>query len=803
MQSHAKVVIVGGGMMGVGLAYHLAEEGWQDIVLIEKGELTSGSTWHAAGQCPSFISNYNMAKIHHYSNTLYPRLEEITGQPAGWHGCGGIRLATTQEEVDWFRHVSGFSANVGFHMEVIGPDFIKELNPWINTDGILAGAYTNMDGHVDPSSACNAMAAGARQMGATIIRRNRVTNISHQTSGEFEVSTEQGSIICEHVVNAGGCYAREVGTWVGVDTPITNMEHQYLVTETLEEFQDIDFELPVMRDPATAGYYRQEQNAGLVGIYEHRDAREAWDNRGGSPEWNAENELFDGDIDRIAPWLEKALERMPIFANAGIKRVINGAIPHTPDGNPLVGPVLGLANFWQCCGSSIGIAQGAGCGKYLAQWMVHGDAEINMACVDPRRFGRYADADYTRAKSIDDYQNMFETPLPGREIHAGRPNRITPLYQKLKGRGAVYTEVFGWERPKYFAPDGFEEKLQYRRNNLFDLVAEECRAVRERVGIMDLSSFAKFDVTGPGAEALLDRLTANKLPKNQGGINLTHILSDNGRIEGEWTITRLSDECFYVLSGAGTEHQALDVLNRAAGDDVTLANVSDDFGMLVVAGPKSREVLKPLTDTDLGNANFRWLSGQEITIAGVSVRALRVNYVGELGWELHAPMAELETLYDAINSSGQTHGIADFGVNAVNSLRMEKAYRGYGAELTNEITLIEAGCSRFYAPGKGNFGGREATEAVLADGIVSQLVYGEVAATDCDIYGGEPVMRGDRVVGVCTSGGYGHITGKSLAFAYVEPNTVDDLEVIVMGERRTLTLLGEPAWDADNTRQKS
>ncbi|MCP5071916.1 MAG: FAD-dependent oxidoreductase [Rhodobacteraceae bacterium] len=803
MQSHAKVVIVGGGMMGVGLAYHLAQEGWKDILLIEKGELTSGSTWHAAGQCPSFIGNYNMAKIHHYSNTLYPRLEEITGQPAGWHGCGGIRLATTQEEVDWFRHVAGFSANVGFHMEVIGPDKIKQLNPWLDTDGILAGAYTNMDGHVDPSSVCNAMAAGARQMGATIIRRNRVMDINQLPSGGYEVETEQGTIACEHVVNAAGCYAREVGRWVGIDTPITNMEHQYLVTEPLAEFAGSDFELPVMRDPATAGYYRQEQKAGLVGIYEHYGSREAWAGRGGFPEWDSENELFEGDIDRIAPWLEKALERMPVFANAGIKRIINGAIPHTPDGNPLVGPAPGRPNFWQCCGAAIGIAQGAGTGKYLAQWMVHGDCEINMTCVDPRRFGAYADQDYTRAKSFDDYENMFETPLPGREVQAGRLSRVTPLFERLRSKGAVYTEVYGWERPKYFAPEGFEENLQYRRNNTFDIVAEECRAVRERVGVIDLSSFAKFDVTGPGAEALLDRVTANKLPSKQDGINLTHVLSDGGRIEGEWTITRLSDDRFYVLTGAGAEQQAIDHLHGAAGDDVIIANVSDEYGMLMVAGPKAREVLSSLTDAHLGNDAFRWLSGQEIDIAGVPVRALRVNYVGELGWELHAPMADQARLYDAIWTEGHAYGIADFGAHAVNSLRMEKGYRGFGAELTNEITLVEAGCQRFYAPAKGDFIGRAATEALRDKEPVTKLVYGEVAATDCDIYGGEAVMQGDSVVGVCTSGGYGHATAKSLAFAYVEPDKTDGLEVVILGERRALTLHPEPVWDPSNARQKA
>lgn len=803
MQTQARVVIIGGGMMGVGLAYHLAEAGCRDVLLIEKGELTSGSTWHAAGQCPSFIGNYNMAKVHHYGNTLYPRLEALTGHPTGWHGCGGIRIATTPEEVDWFRYVAGFAANVGFEIEIIGPDRIRELNPWLRTDGILAGAHTTLDGHVDPASACNAMAVGARAMGATIQRHTRVTGITRLPSGEFRVETEKGDVTCEQVVNAAGCYAREVGKWLGVDTPITNMEHQYLVTEPLAAFRDSTVELPVMRDPATAGYYRQEQKAGLVGIYEHTGAKEAWAARGGWPDWSSHNELFEGDLDRIAPWLEKALERMPIFADAGIKRIINGAIPHTPDGNPLVGPMPGVPNAWQCCGSSIGIAQGAGCGKFLAQWMIHGDAEINMGSLDPRRFGAYADQAYTRAKSFDDYHNMFETPLPGREIHAGRPARVTPLYDVLKARGAVMTEVHGWERPKYFAPAGFAEKLQFRRTNTHDIVAAEVHAVRERVGIMDLSSFAKFDVTGPGAEALLDRLTANRLPRKQGGIGLTQVLSDNGRILGEWTITRLGPDRFYILTGAGAEGQARDDLVSAAGPDVVVTNVTDAFGMLVVAGPRAREVLSGLTDADLSNTAFRWLSAQEITLDGIPVRALRVTYVGELGWEIHAPMAELARLYAAIRAAGEAHGIADFGAQAVNALRMEKGYRGYGAELTNEITLIEADCTRFYAPDKGDFRGRAATEAVRARGIVTRLVYGEVAATDCDIHGGEAVMRGDRVVGVCTSGAFGHATGKSLAFAYVEPEASEGLEVVILGERRRLTLLAEPAWDPTNARQKA
>lgn len=435
--------------------------------------------------------------------------------------------------------------------------------------------------------------------------------------------------------------------------------------------------------------------------------------------------------------------------------------------------------------------------------MIHGDAEINMASVDPRRFGAYADQTYTRAKSFDDYHNMFETPLPGRECQAGRRRRTTPLCEVLKAKGAVMTEVHGLERPKYFAPAGSVDKLQFRRTITYNLVAAECRAVREQVGIMDLSSFAKFDVTGPGAEALLDRLTANRLPKKQGDIGLTQVPSDKGRIVGEWTISRLGPDRFYVLTGAGAEEQTRDDLAFAAGPDVMVTNVTDAIGMLVVAGPKSREVLAGLTDTDLSNAAFHWLSAREISLAGIPVRALRVTYVGELGWEIHAPMADLARLYDAIWTAGQPHGIADFGGQAVNSLRMEKDYRGYGSELTNEISLIEADCTRLYSPDKGDFRGRAATEAVRDAGVTTTLVYGKIAATDCDIHGGEAVMQGDRVVGVCASGGFGHATGKSLVFAYVSPGADNNLNVVILGERRALTLLDAPAGDLTNARQKA
>ncbi len=444
MRSQARVVVVGGGMMGCGLLYHLAEEGWSDCVLIEKGELTSGSTWHAAGQCPSFIGSYNMAKIHHYSNTLYPTLEEKTGTYVSWHGCGGIRLAFSQEEVDWFARVSGIAANIGFDLNVIGPDEISKIIPYLGTDGVLAGAYTTGDGHIDPAGACNALAAGARQMGAQVILRNRVTDIQQLPSGDWNVITEQGDIICEHVVNAAGCYAGIVAAWVGVEAPFVNMLHQYFVTEPIKEFVESDDEIPVIRDPSASCYYRQEQKSGLIGVYETAmgTAQEAWA-PGGVPAWESESELFEANFERSLPHLERVLARMPIWAEAGIKRVVHGAISHTPDSNPLLGPAGGVRNFWMCTAASVGIAQGGGCGKYLAQWMVHGDADINMAEFDPRRFGTWADDDFARDTAFEEYNRMYACPVPGLELPTGRAKRTTPLYEKLRDKGAVHTRAFG------------------------------------------------------------------------------------------------------------------------------------------------------------------------------------------------------------------------------------------------------------------------------------------------------------------------------------------------------------------------
>jgi dimethylglycine dehydrogenase len=804
VQSSARVVIVGGGVMGISLAYGLALEGWTDTLLVEKGELTSGSTWHAAGQCPSFIADYTLAKVHAYSNDLYARLEAMTGEATGWHASGGIRFATNQLELDHFTRVEGVAALMGVRMQVIGPDEIRRVNPFVTTDGLLAGAWTLDDGHVDPSSVCNAMSKLARGMGVTISRHNRVLSIEQRVSGEFLVRTEQGDVTAEHVVNAAGCYADKVSSWLGVNTQFANIKHQYVVTDPVPEFTQRDTEIPVMRDPWASAYYRQEQQSALIGIYEGHDTEEAWS--GQTPPWESDSELFEPQLDRILPNLERVMERMPILTEVGIRRVVNGAISHTPDSNPLVGPAPGVRNFWLATGTGIGIAQGPGCGRFLAQLMVHGDSEVNMLGMDPRRFGDYADKAYVQAKSHREYWDMYRLIPPGEERPEGRPAKKTPLYETLRAKGCVFTEGFGWERPKWFSLDGRQEEDTFRRNNVFDVVAAECHAVRERVGVMELPSFATFDVEGADAEQLLSRSYANRMPK-VGGLVLAHALSPNGRFATETTITRLAPDRFFLLSGALAHQRDLDLLHGAVhpGEDVVITDRTTVFTTLIVAGPRSRDVLSGLTDVDLSNAAFPWLTGREIRVAGVDVTALRVNYVGELGWELHVPMEHAVRVYDAVWAAGQPLGIADFGLYAMNSLRMEKAYKGWGAELTNEITPVEADTMRFVKLDH-EFTGRTALEDALAKRPASHLVYLEVDALDFDAVGGEPVFAGGEPIGVTTSGGFGHATGKSLAFAYVasgheQPGS--ELEVALLGERRTATVLAEPVWDPANSRLRA
>ncbi|HIC80988.1 MAG TPA: FAD-dependent oxidoreductase, partial [Kiloniellaceae bacterium] len=563
LPSTAKVVIVGGGIMGCGLAYHLVREGWHDIVLLEKAELTSGSTWHAAGQITHSTSSFGLGRCADYNIGLYAgKLEAETGQSVSWHGCGSFRLAYSEDEMDWLRHTLSVGRALGFNIELVGPERVGEIHPLYNLDGVLGALHTPDDGHVDPSGVTQALAMGARRLGAKIIRRCRVTDIQPHGDGGWRVSTERGAIDCEHVVNAGGTYARQMGEWSGLQLPMTSMTHHYFVTDTVPEFLDLARELPVIRDDKlVSGYIRMEQKSGLIGIYEKENPNTVWEDH--CP-WEAENELFEADYDRVMPWLENALDRMPVFADLGIKRTVHGAISHPPDGNPLIGPAPGVRNYWCCCGTQIGIGWGPGLTRELARWMVHGAADISMREFDPRRFGSYATKDWQVVKAKEDYCLRHEIPFPHFNRLAGRPVKPSPLYERLKDKGAVFEEVYGHERPRWFARDGVAQQDHYsfRRNVVHDIVGQEVRAVRERVGVMDISAFTKVEIAGPGAEAFLGRLVANHLPQKVGGIALTHLLNRRGRIEIELTVVRLAEDRFYMVCAAFFEQRLLDHLGH-------------------------------------------------------------------------------------------------------------------------------------------------------------------------------------------------------------------------------------------------
>ena len=842
MRDDAQVVIIGGGAMGAGLAYFLAHEGWTDTVLIEKGELSSGSTWHAAGLIPHFIASLNMAKCHAVAPQLYASIEAETGLHGGWHGTGAIRLAITDEHVDWFRYVQGLLELVGVEGHLISPAEINDHWPFMDVSDVKLGFHTPGDGWSDPSSATAAMVKGARQLGVELERHTLVTATNRLADGRWEVLTESGGetgrIVCDHLVNAAGCYAPQVGAMAGVEVPIVSVIHQYLITEPLAEMQALDHDPPIVRDPRVSSYYRREIDSLLVGPYETSNAQ-IYGVEG--IEWDKHFHLTPPDLDQIMDHLVDAGERIPPFQRAGIRKVISGPITHTPDSGYLMGPAPGHQNYWLCCGASIGVTQGPGAGKFLAQWMVHGQTEINVAEMDPRRFGDHCGPTgrYAIEKAIDEYHEMYATRLPGEQRFAGRPQKTTPIHGRLDGLGAQWMEIFGWERPQYFGsdevPGGTPEAHGHRRSNAFDVVAQECRAVRQRAGLADLTAFAKFEVTGADAGALLDRLTANRMPAGDGGMRLTHLLTPLGGIEAEMTLTRLSARRFYLNSGITMQFHDRDWLRHhiRPGEDVAVADVTEERAILALSGPRARDILQPLTDADLSSGAFRWLTGREVTVAGVPCIALRVSYVGELGWELHHPMEDQARLHEALVEAGAPHGMVHYGAYAMNTMRIEKGYPAMGSELTTEITPVEAGLGRFVDLST-EFVGRAAVEERLArdaadpsTGLEMVLVYCEVdeavsrPATDpqagahrepgCsrpgnDCRGNEPIHDGDRLIGLTTSGTWGHTVGRGLAFAYVDPGYRDPgttFEISLLGERRRATVLAEPAHDPANQRLRA
>jgi dimethylglycine dehydrogenase len=748
-----------------------------------------------------------MTKVHQYGTQLYPKLGALTGHQVSWHPCGGLRLATTDEEVLWLKHIYGISKLAGYEAHIVGPREIADLHPFLDAFGVKAAFFTVSDGHVAPADVTLAMASGARQLGAEVYRRTRVTDIQYMPTGEWQVITDAGNIVCEHVVNSAGSYCDVVASWTGHRAPVSNILHHYVITEPLPQLRDLAAELPVVRDPYSNCYLREEGHGILVGPYETSTAHSCWQDQ--PPSWDFASELLTPELERIMPWLEKAAQRLPLFATVGVKSVIAGAITHTPDGVYLSGPAPGPRNYWMHCGASVGICQGAGAGKYLAQWMMHGQAEINMREFDPRRFGTWTTPEFTRAAALEDYRHMYYCYKPGEQLSAGRGLRKSALYESLAAQGAQFEQVFGWERPRWFDRErSGDEKYSWRRSNWWNTVEQEALAVRQRVGLMDLSTFSKYEVAGPESQAFLARICANRIPQRDGGIVLTHLLTPAGYIESELTVTRLAHDHYYLLSAAVAQLHDKDQLlwRKQAHERVSIADLTDHLGVLVLAGPRAREVLSRATTLDVANSAFPWLTCKIAPVAGApNVRLLRINYVGELGWELHVPMQQMAHVCDALMMAGRRHGISLFGTYAMNSLRMEKAYRSWGAELTNEVTMIEADMERFVDFAK-DFIGKAGTLESKRRGPRALLCYLQVDAADADCLGNEPVFCEDRLVGVTTSGAYGFAVRKSLAFAYVEPqaaHTGRELQIMIRGEKRAARSIAQPAWDPNNGRLRS
>lgn len=799
---HAEAVIIGGGIMGCGLAYHLPKEGMQDVVLLEKAELTSGSTWHAAGQITHSTSSYSLGKCIGYNIDLYSRiLEEETGMQVSWHGCGSLRLAYTNDEVDWQLQSMSVGKGLGFQMELLGPMEIANLHPFYNLDGIKSALHTPGDGHVDPSNVTHALAKGAKMQGVKIFRRTLVTGINKLSNGEWVVATPKGKITCKHVINAGGTYAKQIAEWSGYNLPATSMSHHYFVTDQVPEFKALNTELPVIRDDREiSGYFRMEQKAGLIGIYEKSNPNPVW--RDGCP-WEAENELFEPDYDRIFPWLENAFNRVPILANLGIRRVVHGAISHPPDGNPLIGPAPRLENYWCCCGTQIGIGWGPALTRELARLIVHGESEINMREFDPRRFGSYASNNYQVVKAKEDYILRHEVPFPNYNRLDARPVRPSVIYDLLRDNNAVFEEVYGHERPRWFAPNNLPPRdiYSFRRSQLHEIIANEVNAVQKRAGLMDISAFTKVELSGKKSKEFLARLIPNQLPE-PGKMRLTHLLNKAGRIELETTVFCLEKNRFYLVCAAFFEQRILDILHFSRGvAQVTIHNLSDEWGALAINGPASRKILSEVTNSPLSNSIFPWLSIREIEISGARLWAFRMSYAGELGWELHGPRQAIRDSFKSILAMGPSNGLRLYGSFAMNSMRLEKGYLG-ASELTNEVTLAETGQMRFVDQNH-NFVGDQATFNSTPRFQCVQLAIEDNGNTDGN--GGEAIYSSGKRIGSISSIGFGHRVNKLLAFGFVNPDYATKesrVEVRIMNELRKATVLTNPPYDQQNALQK-
>ena len=803
MKNHSQVCVIGGGVVGCSVLYHLTKLGWSDVMLIERSELTSGSTWHAAGGFHTLNGDTNMAALQGYTIKLYKELEELTGMSCGLHHVGGVTLADTPERMDMLKAERAKHRYMGLDTQILSPAEIIDVAPATNTAGLLGGLYDPLDGHLDPSGTTHAYARAARMNGAEIELHTKVIETTPRADGSWEVVTDQGTVIAEHVVNAAGLWAREVGTMAGVYLPLHPMEHQYIVTDDIAMIYERDTEHPHVMDPGGESYLRQEGRGLCIGFYEQACQPWAVD---GTP-WDFGHELLPDNLDKITDSIEFAYRRFPALEKAGVKTVIHGPFTFAPDGNPLVGPVPGLRNYWSACGVMAGFSQGGGVGLTLAQWMIEGEPERDVFALDVARFGSWTTPGYTLPKVIENYQTRFSVTYPNEELPAARPFRTTPMYDIQDQLGAVFGQQFGLEVVNFFA-HGDESRYEtpsFRRSNAFAAAAREVKVVRESVGINEVQNFGKFAVTGAAAREWLDWIMAGRIPE-KGRMSLTPMLSPKGRLIGDFTVSCLAEDEFQLTSSYGYQAVHERWLRQHLPDGVGLENISDKRTGFQIAGPLARHVLSGVTGADVSAEAFRFLDVKHMVVGMCDCIVQRVSYTGDLGFEIYTDAMSQRALWHALWAQGKTHGMRPFGMRAMMSLRLDKFFGSWLNEYSPDYTAGETGMDRFIVFGKkSNFIGRQVAETERAKGARRKPVVFEVDALDADVIAYEPVWINGAVRGFCTSGGYSHYAQKSIAMALVDAEHVNEdleVEIEILGDLRSARRITVPPFDPDGQRMR-
>lgn len=803
MKTQYRVVIIGGGVVGASVAYHLARHGWSDVAIVERSVLTAGSSWHAAGGIHALNADPNIAALQAYTIDLLSEVAAEADRDIGLHMTGGISVASAPERWQWLRATYRVYQTMGIEdCRLMSPAEIEEKCPIIDLDGVMGGLWADREGHIDPSAVVHAYAAAARRLGADVIEHNRVVELSRRRDGHWDVVTERGTVVAEHVVNAAGLWAKQVGRMVGWEAPVSPLSHHYLVTEAIPEIESLDYEMPMMIDLEGFTYMRQELDGVLVGIYETRPRH--W-NVDGAP-WDFGIELLPPDIDRIGDELAMAMHRYPPLARTGISRWVNGAFTFSPDGNPLVGPVPGIPNYWSACAVMAGFLQGGGVGKSLAEWMIEGEPEEDVFGMDVARFGSYAEnRRYIEEKTGQFYSRRFVMTYPNEQLWEGRPLAMSPAFEAMTGAGAHWGEMYGLEVPIYFAGADFEEIPTLRRSNAFDIVGDECRGVRSGVGIIDITGFSRYEVSGPNAARWLDRLMAVSLP-GENRIKLSPMLGHDGRLKGDLTLLNWGDGTWWIMGSYYLRSWHMRWFEDHAVDGVSVRDISDSVVGFGLAGPLSRQVMEQLTHEDVSNEGMRFMSCREMDVGTIRARVGRISVTGELGYEIHCPAVDHIALRRALIAAGDEHGAIEYGFYAMGAMRMEKSFGIWSKEFRQEYTPGMTGLDRWIDWSKDFIGAEAARREREEDSAPMRLVTLEVDAADADGSEYEPVWDGGDRVGYITSGEYGHVVGKSLAMALVDRGhdaVGTELTAHIVGDERPVRVIAPSPYDPSGSEMRS